>query len=569
MIESGLDRPKSAFREGLLVFLAALFCVGLYQAQPGMVVREDGSRFFGFKARSLPEGDSTYNIRLAWLYRTGAVSEAGDHFHWMSSSIWAHEFCDKEFLYHLYLAPFTLGARDVRDTGALIWGAKLATSVLFALLALTLWAVLRGFGVRHAWCYVPLIAVLGGMVFANRAEETRAWPMGVICSLVAWLLMAKNRRLALLLVAAVYTLAYSAVHFLIMLWFVRTLLAFALGAAPGGTRKIELQRHLWLLAAIFAGVTLGVLLHPGRAHFANMWVVTYLLVPVSNLQGSMQEAALGVLKALGLGRELPRAEVQRLKLGVEFLPKAGGNLLFNGGAAMLTPLALGAASAWQQHKPSRETLFALGAALMTLCMFIASSRFAEIMGPFMALAAGLWLDELFKSTRLKRRMALAPERLRRLGFAGRSTFVAALVVFWVFVLYDREPPLPRPWRDAALWMRDNPDARGKVMFHSRWDVFPDFFFYAPRSDYIVGMDPNYLLAHDAGKSSLYWDIYENKVDAATVMRIKREFGAEYVMVMPPHTPALDKECRRLAEEKRLSLVYVDEYYSLAIYQFND
>ena len=101
----------------------------------------------------------------------------------------------------------------------------------------------------------------------------------------------------------------------------------------------------------------------------------------------------------------------------------------------------------------------------------------------------------------------------------------------------------RPWRDAALWLRDNPQARGKVLFHSRWDVFPDFIFYAPNCDYIVGMDPNYLLAHDVGKSRLYWDIFEDKVDSTTVDRIRREFGASFILVMPPHTPGLDRECR--------------------------
>ena len=566
MMDSGPNRPKTAFREGMLVFLAALFCVGLHQTQPGLVEREDGSRSFGLKARSLPLGDSPYNIRLAYLYRTGDVAEAGREFHWMSSSIWAHNFCDKEFLYHLYLAPFTLGARNIKDTGALIWGAKIATSLMFALLALTLWAVLRGFGVRHAWCYVPLIVLLGGIVFCHRAEETRAWPLGVICSLTAWLMMARNRRLALLLVAAIFTLGYSAVHFLIMLWFVRAALALLLRPQTNSSRRAEFKQHLWLLGAILAGIALGVLLHPGRRDFANMWVVTYLLVPAGTLQGAAQSTVFELFAMLNISHGYTREEAQRLQLGTEFLPRSGANLILAGGAAMFAPLALALASAWRRHKPSRETMFALGAAMLTLAMFINSARFAEIMGPFMALACGLWMNDLLTSPRVRKQAAARPVLFSRLGLAARTGMLVVFAVMWTYVLADAEVPMPRPWRDAALWLRDNPQARGKVLFHSRWDVFPDFIFYAPNCDYIVGMDPNYLLAHDVGKSRLYWDIFEDKVDSTTVDRIRREFGASFILVMPPHTPGLDRECRRQEELGKLRLAYVDPNFMVVIYQ---
>lgn len=567
MIESGLDRPKSAFREGLLVFLVTLLLVGLHQTQPGMIEREDGSSYFGLRSRSLHLGDSPYNVRLAYLYRTGDVAEAGSNFHWMSSSIWTENFCNKELLYHLYLAPFTLGAKDVNDTTALIWGAKLAISVMFGSLAWVLWAVLRGFGVKHAWCYVPLIAIMGGTVFLYRASEARAWPIGVICSLTAWLLMARRRRLDLLLIAAIYTLSYAPVHFLGLLWFVRAFWCFVLGPShPQDSRLSELKRNLVLLVMIGLGVVLGVLLHPGRADFLRLWVVAYVMIPAATTQGLLREVTFNLVTALDFAKAFPPEEAARMKLGLEFLPYAGSNLLFVGGAAMLSPLVLAVTSAWQKHKPSREVLLAMATGLMTVFMAINSVRFFEIAGPFMAMAAALWVNELLLSRRMQARVAARPLLYRRLMLTGRSAILLVFGALWLAFL-DREPPLPRPWRDSAIWLRETPEARGKIMFHASWDLFPDLFFYAPRTDYIVGMDPTFLLAHDVEKSRLIWDINENKVDETTVARIRSLFKADYILVLMPQNQGLDRECRRLEQLGELRRVYVDPNYSITIYEY--
>ncbi|CAG0949443.1 hypothetical protein PLCT2_00100 [Planctomycetaceae bacterium] len=567
MIESALDRPRSAFREGLLVFLFTVLAFGLLQTQPGMVQREDGSRYFGLRSRSLFVGDSPYNIRLAYLYRTGDVAKAGSHFHWMSSSIWTDNFCDKELLYHLYLAPFTLGARDAGDTSALIWGAKLAIAVMFAFLAFVFWAVLRGFGVKSAWCYVPLIAVMGGLVFMGRASEARAWPIGVICSLTAWLVMARNRRLDLLLVAAIYTLSYAPVHFLGLLWLVRTLGCLLLGPErTGATRGAELKRHLLLLAMIALGVVLGVLLHPGRADFIRLWVVAYVMIPAATLQGPLRDLVFNTVVALNFATEFPPGEAKRMKLGLEFLPQASTALLSTGGAAMLAPIVLPVTSAWHRHKPKRETLLAMGAALMTLGMAINSGRFFEIAGPFCALAVALWVQDLLQSRRMQMRIALRPVLFKRLRVVACACVFAAFGVLWL-AHFDREPPMPRPWRDAAIWLRETPQARGKILFHANWDTFPDLFFYAPHTDYIVGMDPTFLLAHDVEKSRLYWDIVEDKVDATTVSRIRAMFKADYILVVGPINVALDQECRRLESLGALRRVYTDPTFDVAVYEF--
>lgn len=557
----------SAIRQGVLLFLISMLAFMTLQILPGTVTNEDGSTRFGLRSRSFPLGDSPYHVRMAYLYRTGAIAEAGQNFHWMSDSIWSDAFANKEFLFHLYLVPFTLGADDMGDTTALIWGGKVASAVLLSLLMVTVFAVLRCFGVRHAWAYVPLVIALGGWVFCSRAEELRAWPMGVICSLTGWVMMAKNRRVELALVAAIFTLAYSAVHFLAILWAVRTVLMLVWGPERGATRKSEFKANLWLLAAILGGILLGALLHPNRAGFMRMWAVTYLLVPAGILKGAARETAFDLFAALGISPGYSTQEASRMLLGMEFLPLAGTDLLVAGSAAILTPMLLTLLSLRLRHRPGREAVLAGGAAVLVLFMFLNSLRFAEIMGPFMALAVGLWLDSLFRSRRWQALQGRRPLLLRRLKKAGATLALLAATAVMGSLIADRDPNLPVPWRDAALFMRDAAgDSRPKV-YHTQWDVFPGLFFYAPNCDYLVGMDPNYMLAHDAEKSRLIWDVYYGKVDDATLGRIQRMFKPDWLYVDSNITPAFGKYCEEQVQKGALERIYKDAYYShIAVYR---
>lgn len=557
----------SALRQGLLLFLISMLAFMTLQILPGTVTNEDGSTRFGLRSRSFPLGDSPYHVRMAYLYRTGAIAEAGQNFHWMSDSIWSDAFANKEFLFHLYLVPFTLGADDISDTTALIWGGKVASAVLMSLLMVTVFAALRCFGVRHAWAYVPLVIALGGWVFCSRAEELRAWPMGVICSLTGWVMMARNRRIELALVAAIFTLAYSAVHFLVILWAVRTVLMLVWGPEKGATRRSEFKANLWLLAAILGGILLGALLHPNRDGFMRMWAVTYLLVPAGILKGAARETAFDLFAALGISPGYSTEEASRMLLGMEFLPLAGTDLLVAGAAPILAPMLLTLLSLRLRHRPGREAVLAGGAAVLVLFMFLNSLRFAEIMGPFMALAVGLWLDSLFKSRRwhsIQRKRPQLPGLLKKA--AAALAFLAATGVLCGLIAI-KDPNLPVPWRDAALFMRDSAgDSRPKV-FHAQWDVFPALFFYAPNCDYLVGMDPNYMLAHDVEKSRLIWDVFYGKVEESTLSRIQQLFKPDWLYVDANVTPVFGRYCEEQVEKGTLERIYKDAYYGhIAVYR---
>lgn len=559
-------RRRAIWVQAALVFLCAFLLQATLQTMPGVVTHEDGTRSLGLRSRTLPVGDTPYHIRMAWLYRTGAIAEAGSQFHWMRHSVWADRFVNKEFLYHIYLVPFTLGASDVNDTDALIWGAKLANCTTFALLALTLFGVLRALGVRRPWLFTAMMLVLGGISFCSRSEESRAWPFYVMCSLLAWLCMAQNRRLALVIVACIFTLSYAAAHFLLILWGLRTAMILLLGPETGASRKSDFVLGLKQLGAIACGVALGVLLHPGRADFVHTWVVTYVQVFLGILRGPLQQVGLSMAEALGVTASYSREDAQRLRLGVEFLPFAGTNLLIAGGAAFASPVVLTVLSAWHRHKPSREAMLALAMGTLTLVMYVNSMRFAEVMGPFMALFFGIWIENWLRCRHVARHLAARPVRARRCALAGTVLVLLAAAGIWVWTLEGKGERKDVPVTKTAQWLRDNPKARGKLVWHAQWDMFPALFFYAPQSDYVVGMDPHYLLAHSREKSNLTCDILDNVVDNETLERVQRLFAPDYILVVPGVTPAFFEQCRKAEAEGKLRLAFVDEKAGIGVYE---
>lgn len=562
------DRPsrKTVLVHALLVFICAFALQGIMQTLPGLVVSEDGSRSPGLRSQHLPHGDTPYHIRIAYLYRTGEISRVGSHFHWMRASHWSTRFVDKEFLYHLYLVPFTFGADDINDTTPLVWGAKLANSVTFALLALALFGALHAMGVRRTWLFSAMLIVLGGISFCSRSEESRAWPFYVMCTLGAWVTMARDRKLALLLVSAVFTLSYAAAHFLLIVWSLRAVLTLLLGPVAGTTRRGELKVLALQAVAIVGGIALGVLLHPHRAHFAQTWLITYVHVFLGILSGPLHGFGQGVVGLLGLNANYSADDAARLGLGIEFQPFAGSNLIIAGGPSFACLLVLTFVSALWRHRPSREAVMALALGVLSVAMYINSMRFAEVMGPFMAFFCGIWVEDFMRTRHVRRTLGARPLAARRLSRIATAAMLLAAAGLWTWAVTGKETREPSQLRGAALWLRDHPQAHGKMVYHAQFDVFPALFFYAPQVDYTVGMDPHYMLAHSREQSALNSDILENQVNEATVERVVSLFGCDYILVIPGQTPAFFHECEKAEKAGKLRLAYVDRKADLGIYE---
>ena len=75
--------------------------------------------FYQWQSDFLPGTDGYYHAKIAYVMREVGFLK---NFQWAHLSLWREQFSDKEFLFHVYLIPFTF----FKD---LMFGAKVGTSV--------------------------------------------------------------------------------------------------------------------------------------------------------------------------------------------------------------------------------------------------------------------------------------------------------------------------------------------------------------------------------------------------------------------------------------------------------
>ena len=106
---------SNPYVQGALLALLMGFAGLYYQFAPGFVVDNAGNSELRSTSVGLAGADGYYHIKMAYLYRTGEVGAAGAKFHWTRESTWNGSFSDKDFLFHIYLIPFTLCADGPGD----------------------------------------------------------------------------------------------------------------------------------------------------------------------------------------------------------------------------------------------------------------------------------------------------------------------------------------------------------------------------------------------------------------------------------------------------------------------
>ncbi len=108
--------------------------------------------YFQFLTPYLPEEDSYFHIKFAWLLRHHGFFRHG--FPWSYFSLWRDGFSDGSVVFHLLLIPFTFGN--------LAFGAKLASVLLSAFAFSSFFAILTLNNVRARFYWFWLLLAGGG-----------------------------------------------------------------------------------------------------------------------------------------------------------------------------------------------------------------------------------------------------------------------------------------------------------------------------------------------------------------------------------------------------------------------
>lgn len=394
----------------------------------------------------LYDADSYYHLTIARTFaREGFLHDLP----WARFSLMHHGFGDKELLFHALLAPFAA----LSDP---LLGGRLALAFLDALvLALLGYLASRAIG---PWgMLVPLGLVLGSGELAWRLVRLRPELLSLIILLAALWAVVQGRYRWLGVLAAVYTLSYTAFHAFVGLCL---LLFLFFGWVR---RRWEFGLALYPLL----GAGLGLLIHPHFPKNLEIWVAQN--VQLFLLRGS-------------------------LDIGTEARPNFTDVVLLVNLGWLLALAAIWRAASPARAAVDRETraadVFGVAAAVFG-ALYLLLSRFAIYAFPF----ATLWV--LFEL----RRRGWLPGRWVDLGGGKRMpTAVVILLVLLVSLpgarrelrtFASRTDPGPRAERlrdRAGLAKALPPGAR----VAAPWRSTPVYMFVAPWARFLNVLDPVFM-----------------------------------------------------------------------------
>ncbi len=392
----------------------------------------------------LYDTDAYYHLAVARLF---ALEGIPDHLPWLRFSTLGPGFGDKELLFHLLLAPFTLADPEA--------GGRLALALLDALVV----AAVAHLGIRTLGWWglaLPFWLLVSATEFTWRLVRLRPELVSLLLLLAAAWAAGRGRHRLLGLLALAYALSYTAFQA-----FLGLALAWFLVAA-----WVRRRTDWGLLLYPVLGTGLGLLLHPNFPANLEVWAV-------QNLAFFRHQAALDV--------------------GTEILPQTTAAVL-----ALYLGWLLGLAVLWRCWRRDGGDRWADGpadaflvAAVAFGLLYLHMSRFALYLVPFATLAV------LFQL----RRRGRGPGASLPLPGRGRVPLALALVICLLVSLPQAASQLETfAQRTAAgpggVRQLDR-EAFGRAVpagarVAAPWRATALYLFWAPQGRYLNALDPVFM-----------------------------------------------------------------------------
>jgi hypothetical protein len=464
--------------------------------------------YFQFQSAYLPGTDAYYHIKIAYVIRTQGFLA---NFKWASLSMWVQNFSDKEFLYHLWLLPFTLFSN-------LAFGAKLATVFLASLAVTSFFAILRLNRFAAAWFWFALLLVSGGY-FLYRINVPRPQVLSVLLALwsVHFILNHQHKRLAVL--CFFYAWSYTAFHLPLIFSLIVS------GSVLLFERKVEWKTPLLVLLSTLAGMCI----HPYFPdNFRLFYYQNFYILWMSKF-----------------------APVD-LHMGNEFARAPWLSLLSVSASVTIPYLAFLVTQAITRQKIEAKTrhLFFISLSLIFLTLLV--KRFAEYSVPFTLIFCAAYFTAYWD-----RIVGLWSLVFRRHCL---QESVLMLLVFGYGVLAMRSHNDVRPqflnsaagFADAAHFMAEKTEP-DEVVFTCDWDDAPPLFFHNHRNRYLVFLDPNFMYIWDPEIWRRWDKVAHGNFGQATYDVLKNDFGVRFGVC----TQDFSKLKKRIQLDSRLRIVRDD------------
>ena len=434
-----------------------------------------------FSIPTLFDADGYLHIRMAEFLRRYGIMHG---FHWARYSVFAQQFADKDFLYHLFLIPLTYLPN-------LILGAKIAACLFAVAFFLSfVWCLKK-------YCLAALVPVYTVMLFLSASflqTLSKPRPMVLMFLLTLFfthaLIQKKTRYLFFI------SLGYALTHVSSPLLILFAVIGEAVRYASEGVWSWRTVR------AVLCGVAVGFVVHP---NFPNNLLVFYLngiLVPQFALKWG-------------------------LELGAEFFPLDMRTFILEYPCAIIALGAVVALGTTSVQKISTGTRIWLALASFFFLGAFFSRRYILHSYPMLLIASGAFVTDWWRSgSRLKTAMRFRAVKVAaiaccilicaRLGINSYNQFRQ---------LARAEKAYNGRYEAAAAWMNANIPA-GELVFHANWSDSQYFIGLSPQHDYFVTLDPIYMYYWNPQKYNLYRTVaFGREADPYTVL--KDSFGVRY------------------------------------------
>ncbi len=433
--------------------------------------------WFQFVSPYLLGFDAFYHMKVSYLMRFHGVLY---EFPWTELSTWKDSFSDKDFLFHVFLIPFTY-FEDMEV------GGKYAVVVFAALVLASVYSLLRRYKVSYAALWA-LVLPLMSIDFFYRMSLTRPHILGVLFLL--WIVFAVVERKLLLLALLSFFFPWAHTSYILpVVW---------IGVLCGVSWLFSGPSYLKVLLVSLAATLAGTVIHP---YFPHNWEMFY----VQNIV--VMQKGLGASEVFHLGQELG---VHSTKV---FLLHNIASLFLMCSAVIV--LASGKVKLNERQKTwCWFALFALG---MTLLM----RRFAEIWAPINLIAS------------LQILIPFLQEERKNISYLRGAGFTALLFLivgggFWLSYTTVQKELVGKPpfFKEAAQFFKERAEP-GELIFTCDWDDASGIFFYNHQNHYLVMLDPTFAMQYDEKKATRWRALALGREGANTFPALRKEFGTRF------------------------------------------
>jgi hypothetical protein len=458
-----------------------------------------------FRTPFLPENDGYYHIKFADLMRTqGFIRD----FPWAEWSLWFKNFSDKEFLFHVYLIPFTAIFDNLHTA------AKVATVLLASVAVTSFYVILLLNKVRWAALWWFLLMSSGGY-FLYRANVPRPQVLSIALCLWSIHFILNNKRIALAVLCFLYTSAYTGY-----------ILPFIFSCTVSGyllffEKEFEWKTPLTVLAATAAGMVF----HPYFPDNITMFWVQNFYVLWMGTNGSVD-----------------------LKMGGEFRPMDTKKML-EVITSVLIPFFLAfLVSLKGSIKADKKTRALFMVALSLIVLTMTSKRFAEYSVPVTLWFCAAFFNPFFSQYDLK---ALWRKRAARTALI---VFGACLVLGLLFVRSYRDVARQYSAEESgfkapALYVKEHAP-KGSLIYTCDWDDTPEIFFYNSDNNYPVFLDPNFMYVWNPDFWQKWFRVSNGMEGDRTYHFFKNVFNVEWGIC----TSNFSKLRRIIEGDKRMEII---------------